>query len=210
VVDNGLTWTECVVPDRDYSLMHEDMAILKQCVDPFEGSDDDSVRKGERVKGDLGFDDLRITIGVDLFEARLVDRNNEGFHYELTKNGEVINKTIAQFTTYDMNQNLWNIDGKLVWELAGVQSVIIVDGVNFNEKHHLEGSYFPYEIKGKLIFVAKKNGNFSVMYDEKIVGPEFDEISMPYCCAMVPLIRRNEWYWFVGSREGIKYLVSIQ
>jgi hypothetical protein len=72
------------------------------------------------------------------------------------------------------------------------------------------GSYFPYEIKGKLIFVAKKNRNFSVMYDEKIVGPEFDEISMPYCCAMVPLIRRNEWYWFVGSREGIKYLVSIQ
>ena len=209
-MENGLTWIECVVPNRDYSLKVEDMTILTKCVDPFEGSDDDVISMGERVKGNLGFDDLRITIGKDHFEARLVSRDKDGFHYKLTKNGEVVDKTVAHFTTHDPNQNLWNIDGKLVWELAGGQPVIIIDGVDFNEKYHLEGSYFPYEIKGKLIFVAKKNEKFSIMYDEKIVGPEFDEISMPYCCAMVPLIRGNGQYWLVGSREGIKYLVSIR
>jgi hypothetical protein len=209
-MENGLIWIECVVPNRDYSLMVEDMTILKKCVDPFEASDNDVISMGERVKGNLGFDDLRITIGKDRFEARLVDRDKDGFHYELTKNGEVIYKAIAHFMTSDPNRNLWNIDGKLVWELDGSQPVLIVDGVDFNDKYQLEGSYFPYEIKGKLIFVAKKNGKFSIMYDEKIVGPEFDEISMPYCCAMVPLIRGNGQYWFVGSREGIKYLVSIR
>jgi hypothetical protein len=210
VMENGLTWTECIVPNRDYSRMGEDMAILKKCVEPPEWSDEDSERLGERVTGNLDFDDLRITIGTDYFEARLVDRDKDGFQYELTKNGVVIYKTITHFTTIDPNRDFWNIDGKLVWELAGEQSVIIVDGVDFNEKYQLEGAYFPYEIKGKLIFVAKKNGKFSIMYDEKTVGPEFDEISMPYCCAMAPLVRGNGQYWFVGSREGIKYLVSIR
>jgi hypothetical protein len=209
-MENGLSWIECVVPNRDYSLGREDMKILKECVDPFEGSEDDGLGMGERVKGNFGWDDLRITIGKDHYEARFVGQDPVYFHYELTKNGEVIYKTNASFTTYDPNQNLWIIDGKLVWELAGGQSRIIVNGVNFNEKYQLEGSYFPYEIKGKLIFVAKRNGKFSIMYDEKIVGPEFDQISMPYCCAMVPLIRGNGQYWFVGSREGKKFLVSIR
>ena len=165
---------------------------------------------GERVKGNLGFDDLRITIGKDRFEARLVDRDKDGFPLQLTPNGEVVYKAIAHFMTNDPNGDLWNIDGKLVWELDGSQPVLIVDGVDFNQHYQLDGSYFPYEIKGKLIFVAKKNEKFMIVYDEKIIGPEFDEISMPYCCGMVPLIRENGQYWFVGSREGIKYLVSIQ
>lgn len=210
VMENGLIWIECIVPNRNYSRMVEDMAILKKCVDPFEGSNEDVIRHGERMGGDLGFDDLRITLGTDHFEAKLIERNKDGFHYELTRNGEAFFQTITHFTTYDPNQNLWSIDGKLVWELGGSQPVIIVDGVNFNQHYQLDGSYFPYEIKGKLIFVAKKNEKFMIVYDEKIIGPEFDEISMPYCCGMVPLIRENGQYWFVGSREGIKYLVSIQ
>jgi hypothetical protein len=156
VMESGLIWIECIVPNRDYSLMVEDMAILKKCVDPFEGSYEDVVRHGERMEGDLGFDDLRITLGTDHFEAKLIERNRDGFHYELIRNGEVLFQTIAHFTTYDPNQNLWSIDGKLVWELAGSQLVIIVDGVDFNQHYQLDGSYFPYEIKGKLIFVAKR------------------------------------------------------
>lgn len=209
-LENGLTWIECVVPNRDYSLLNKDMNILKRCVDPFAESGDNNISQGEHIKGDLDFDDVRITVGEDRYEARLVSRSEEGFRYELSKNGDVTYTATAQFMTHNPNQNLLLIDGKLVWELAGSQPEIIVDSVGFNEKYQLEGSYFPHEIKGKLIFVAKDGDKFSIMYDEKAIGPEFDEISMPYCCAMVPLIRGNGQYWFVGSREGVKYLVSIQ
>jgi hypothetical protein len=105
---------------------------------------------------------------------------------------------------------LWNIGGKLVWELGVDTPVIIVDGINFNEKYALQGSYHPYEIKGKLIYIARQNGKLHLVYDDKIIGPEFDEISMPYCCGMVYLFHSNRQYWFVGRRGGTKFLVPIQ
>ena len=80
--------------------------------------------------------------------------------------------------TDDPNRNFWNIGGKLVWELAGYTTVIVVDGVNYNEKYGLEGSFFPYEINGKLIYIAKKDGKYHIVYDDQVMGPEFDEISM--------------------------------
>ena len=69
-IENGLVWTECVVPNRVYSMTKGDMRILKKCVDPFGGNNNGEISIGERVKGDLGFDDLNITTGKDHFEAR--------------------------------------------------------------------------------------------------------------------------------------------
>ena len=185
------------------------MAILRKCGDPFEKSGGEGIRRGEHNKNDFGFDDLQIIIGSNTYEARFLGIGQDGFQYALTRDGEVIYRTSAHFTTYDPNQNLWFIDGKLVWELGGWQPVIVVDGVNTNDQYGLEGSYFPYEIRGKLIYVAKKNGKYSIVYDGKNIGPEFDKISMAYCCAMFPLVR-GDGYWFVGSRSGITYLISIR
>ncbi|MEW5870759.1 MAG: hypothetical protein AB1894_15910 [Chloroflexota bacterium] len=211
VLENGLTWTECAVPFRSYAMTVTDMGILKRCVAPPEWSADDEKRRGERVLGNSGFIDLRITIGSDDYESKLADRAEGGScHYELFKNGEVLLKISADYTTYDPNISFWNIGGNLVWELAGRTPVIIVNGANLNEEYHLEGSYFPYEIKGKLIYISKKNEKYRVVYDEKTTGPEFDEISMAYCCSGMRLFRGSGQYWFVGSREGVKYLVSIQ
>ncbi|HNZ01219.1 MAG TPA: hypothetical protein PKJ34_08355 [Anaerolineaceae bacterium] len=209
-LENGLVWTECIVPDREYSSTSRDLSILKKCAKPPGWSDADAGMMGERVKRETGFYDLQISIGTDDYEANFVDRSEVGYIYQLTKNGDVLLQATAQFTTYDPNLNLWNMDGTLVWELGGMQPVIFVDGENLNETYRLEGSYFPYQINGNLIFVARKNGRYSIVYDGKFTGPEFDAIEMAYCCAMVPLVRGSGQYWFVGSREGKTYLVSIR
>jgi hypothetical protein len=210
-MDNGLTWTECAVPNRDYAMSNPDMAILEKCAVPSTFSDDDKKIMAQRIPDSSGMEhDLQLTIGSNTYEARLVDIDKTVWHYELTRNGVVISKATAQFWTYDPNQNLWDINGHLVWELAASPSTIIVDGVDYNQKYQLEGAYFPYEINGKLIYIAEKNGKYSVVYDGENIGPEFDDISMPYCCGMVYLFRGNGQYWFVGSRDGTKYVVSIQ
>lgn len=152
-----------------------------------------------------------MTIGGNLYEAKIVRKEDYPHsEYELTKNGVVIIKVKPIRTTYDPNVGFWNIEGKLVWEVGGETPVIVVDGVNFNEKYQLQGSYFPYEIKGKLIYIAKQNEKLHLVYDDKIIGPDFDGISMPYCCAMMYLYHSNGQYWFVGRRGDAKFLISIQ
>jgi len=211
-MENGLTWTECVVPDRKYSLMREDWEFLVKCVPPPESDiANDKAMRGERVELPQGFSDFKTTIGKDHFETRLFDYPQKGCcNYKLLKNGKIILKESTRFTTYDPNLGFWNIGGKLVWELGGWTSVIVVDGIDFNEQYQLQGSYKPHEIKGKLIYIARQNGKLHVVYDGQAIGPEFDDISMPNCCGMVWLYRGNGQYWFLGSRGGEKVLVSIQ
>ena len=85
----------------------------------------------------------------------------------------------------------------------------IVNGVDFNEAYDLEGTFFPYEIKGKLIYIAKKDGKYHVIYDGKAIGPSFDDISMAYCCGKITVLRGGGQYWFLGRRDGKQYVVKI-
>jgi hypothetical protein len=210
VMENGLEWTECVVPNRDYAYSKVDLEFLKECVDIPRWDENDKKRMGERVESQGGLADLRITIGSDLFETKLDDITKKGCcSYQLVKNGNVILEITPGFMTSDPNRNFWNIGGELVWELAGYTTVIVVDGVDFNEKYQLEGSFFPYEINGKLIYLAKKDGKYHIVYDGEVVGPEFDQISMAYCCGMISVYNGHGQYWFVGRREGTKYIVQI-
>ena len=208
-MDLGLTWSECVVPNRDYSIETADMGFLKSCIDTPVWSENDKKRIGERVSGQEGDAELRITIGSDYFETKH-DNSKELWTYELIKNGEVILKINPSFMAHDPNRNFWNIEGKLVWELAGSTAMIVVDGVNYNEKYQLEGSFFPYEIKGKLIYIAKENGKYHIVYDDKVMGPEFDDIQMAYCCSMASVYHGSEQYWFLGRRAGTKFIISFQ
>jgi len=207
-MDNGLTWSECVVPNRDYSRETADIEFLKSCIETPIWGEDDKKMVGERVGGREGDADLQITIGNDFFETKH-DNSKELWTYVLIKNGELILKIKPSFMAYDPNRNFWNIEGKLVWELAGQTAMIVVDGVNYNEKYELEASYFPYEIKGKLIYIAKKNGKYQVVYDNRVLGLEFDEIQMAYCCSMASVYRGSGQYWFLGRSGGTKFIVSI-
>jgi len=208
-MNNGLTWSECIIPNRDYSRETADMEFLKSCIDTPIWSEDDKKMVGERVSGREGDADLRITIGNDYYETKH-DNSKELWTYELVKNGEAILKIKPSFMAYDPNRNFWNIEGKLIWELAGYTAMIVVDGVNYNEKYQLEGSFFPYEIKSKLIYIAQKNRKFHIVYNDQVVGSEFDEIQMAYCCSMASVYRGSGQYWFLGRRGETKFIVSIQ
>ena len=206
--DNGLTWTECVLPRRDYAYS-TDMEFVTNCLQREQPhrDDTDKIIYGERIQGELG-DNLRMTIGDDIYETSFSRGGTAD--YELLKNGIVIAKTSASlFSTFDPNMNLLDVGGKAVWEVAN-PSVIIVNSLNQNEKYQFEETYFPYVIKNKLIYIAKKNGKYNIVYDEQLIGPEFDWIYLGYCCGNTNVLRGAGQYWFWGRREGMSFVVAIQ
>ena len=207
-LENGLTWTEVIIPDRRYYYVKPDMALLNSCIDFPISNERDKEIIGERIKGVNG-SDLRLVIGDDTYETKF-DSSIGCCEYDLFKNGVVIYHTNAPLITTDPNRGFWNIGGKLVWELLAQPPVIIVDGVNFNEEFKLEGSYYPYEINSKLIYIAKKNEKYQIIYGNEAIGPEFEDISKAYCCAGMSVIRGGSQYWFIGRRDGARYIVSIQ
>lgn len=210
-MENGLVWTECAVPYLEYAMGPEE-DFLTRCAAKPKWSAADQKKVGQKVETYPTFYDFSIIIGSDRYATNLINMEQDGCcTYALTKNGKVMLTRKITFGVVDPNRNVWNIGGKLVWELADFpHPVIIVDGVDYNAAYQLEESSFPYEIKGKLIYIAKKNGKLHLVYDNTFIGPEFDEIQKPYCCGMTRLVYGSGQYWFVGTREGIKYLVSIQ
>lgn len=210
VLENGLTWSECIVPNRMYSMETADKEFLDSCIKSPDGNEYDRKWVAEHILGQDLFYDLRITIGNDVFETEHY-RTDTCCNYKLMKNGEVIVELHSTFAmTHDPNRHFWNIEGVLVWELAGVPPFIVVNGENFNDKYQLEGSFFPYEIRGKLIYIAKKNGTYHIVYNNKVVGPEFDDIQITYGGSMASVYYGSGQYWFLGRRDGTKYVVSIQ
>jgi len=176
--------------------------------------EEDIQRLGERFYRSAGsLQDLRLVIGKDVYETK-----HQDYQYELMKNGTTIAIENSIFSAFDPNQALLNAGNKIVWELVGFNSnqtelisTVIYDGANLLDKYSLEGAYIPYVINDKLIFVAKKAGRFYVMYDAQHLGPEFDEISIGYCCssAAYSIWRAQGQYWFWGTRDGKYFIVAL-
>ena len=209
ISENGITWIECIAPNRDYAHDEPTIAFAVNCLNmdrPY-WNDNDRKIAGERINGSNG-SDLRLVIGNDVFLAKH-DSTNGCCDYEFSKNGDVLIKTSAPLITFDPNRHLWNIGGKSVWELVTDPPTIIVDGIDYNEKYQLEGAFMPYTINDKLIYIAKKNGKYQVVYDEKVIGPDFDEIYIKYCCATTQVLYGDGRYWFWGKREDTYYVVGI-
>lgn len=208
VLEDGLSWSECILPLRDYSHTKPDIELITNCLnmDFPRWDDSDKVNYGERVHGIIG-DNLRLVVGNDIYETRYTRSTADD--YELLKNGVVIARASAYFNTFDPNRNLGMIGGKVVWEIISEPPALIVDGRNVNDVYQLEGSFFPYEVNGKLIYIAKKNGQYHIVYNDKTIGPEFDEISMAYCCAKLSVSYGKGQYWFLGRRDGVQYIVAI-
>lgn len=218
-LENGLIWSECIVPYFNHPHETADLKFATSCLNmEWLGWDDYDVElngqrlREERISGDgeNNGSNLRLIIGKDIYETHYIN-TNEWNDYELLKNGESIAKARAYSyrVTGERNLKLWNIGGKSVWEIYSEPPAIFVDGINLNEKNNLEGSYKPYDIKHKLIYIAKMNGKYYVIYDEKIIGYEFDQIFMTYCCASTSVLYGHEQYWFWGIREGTYYVVAI-
>lgn len=172
----------------------------------------------ERLRGECD-DNLRLVIGKDIYQTNYINEKKNtcySYDYTLLKNGTPIASVngVKTFVSINANRKLWNIGGKAVWEIYSSPpdenlSAIIVDGVNLNNKYKLEGSFFVYYLKNKLIFIARKNGKYRVVYNEKFIGPEFDQIFMSHCCDSTTVLYGHEQYWFWGTIEGTYYVVAI-
>lgn len=217
-MENGLTWSECIVPFFDHPHETADFEFATSCLNmDWPGWDDYAIElngqplREERVDGDGEHgDNLRLIIGKDIYETRYTNIDG-GNNYELLKNEVAIAETTAcpYCAIGDPNLKLWNIGGKSVWEIFTDPPTIFVDGISRNERYQWDGSYFPYDIKNKLIYIASKNGKYSVVYDEKVIGHEFDQIYMTYCCASTSVLYGHGQYWFWGRIEGTYYVVAI-
>lgn len=213
VMENEITWIECVLPSKDYAHSAPDEEFASKCLNMQIPVWDDNDRKmaGEWIATATSSQNavLKQIIGSDVFLVKQ-DGTNGCCDYEFLKNGQVIIKTHASLVTFSPSQHLWSIDGKAVWELITDPPTIIVDGVDFNEKYRLEGIFKPYSIHNKLIYIAKQNGKYHIVYNEKIIGPEFDEIYIKYCCGTTNVRYGKGQYWFWGKRDGTYYVVGIR
>ena len=217
-LEDDLTWSECIVPGFNSAYFEFATTCLNM---DWAGWDDHNMMlngqrlREERLQGTCGYN-LRLVIGKDIYETSYtVPRENScgSYNYELLKNGVTI-ATVngVKSSAADPNTKLWNIGGKSVWEIVSAPpaenpSAIIVDGVNQNEKYQLEGSYHVYYLNDKIIFIALKNGKYQIVYNEKFIGPEFDQILL--YGGPPPVFYGHGQYWFWGRREGTHYVVAI-
>jgi hypothetical protein len=209
-LEQGITWTECIAPVKDYAKHMPDDEFALHCLGSERPVFDDKDRSvmGERIEGSNG-SDLKQVIGNDVYLVKH-DGTNGCCDYQLLKNGSVLLSTHASLITFDPNVNLWNFGGRLVWELITDPPTIIVDGVDFNQKYKLEGIFQPYLIKDKLLYIAKKDGKYHIVYAEEVIGPDFDEIYIKYCCATTKVNYGGGRYRFWGRRGDTYYVVEIQ
>jgi len=214
-MENGLTWVECVAPIEDYAHSVEDQEFASRCLNMEIPVWDDNDRRmtGEWTaiatvtsNNNAVFQHV---VGNDVYLIKQ-EGTNGCCDYEFLKNGKVIFKTQIPLVAASPFQHHFTIDGKAVWELLTDPPTILVDGVDYNEKNQLEGIFKPYAIHGKLIYIAKQNEKYHIVYNEEIIGPEFDEIYIKYCCATTDVRYGKGQYLFWGKRDGIYYVVGIR
>lgn len=146
----------------------------------------------------VSMENLRLTIGNDVYETMLSDRAFFQEKYTLFKNEKNIRSLSGTFTTFSPNRTLQNVGGKAVWEFSdGNTATIISDGADVRELYGIERAYRPYGINGKLIFIGEKDRKYFVVYNGHKVGPSFDKVMFAYCCEPV--------LWSVNFGQG-RYL----
>ncbi len=203
--ESGLVWQECNLTGKNWQMAEECLGIVLP-----DWSDADRQRLGEQIGG-MG--PITQTIGSDTYVAMYTGHHNRmQEEYALLKNNKVITTITSTIWAYDPNQSLINVGGKIVWEFADHEHPrVFVDGVDIRSEYNLDAAYRPYDIGEKLLFVARKDGKYFVVYDGQQLGPEFDEISIAYCCepAGESIRRLQGEYWFWGSRNGKNTIVVI-
>jgi hypothetical protein len=203
----GLVWLECEVSFDQY----QKWRVADKCFGfPLSSwQDEDRARLGEIFqRNPFKLYDIRNTINGNFYETD----NEPGGLYTLYKNGKVFAESVSGTTTYSPNRSLQNVGGKAVWELANPENpTIIFDGMDLRQEYDLDAAYLPYNINDRLIFVAKKDSKYYVMYGEEQIGPGFKNISIAYCCgpAGYSIQRVQGQYWFWGIRNSRYYLVLI-
>jgi hypothetical protein len=179
-IDVGLSWQECPVTEGS-ATEGFDWKQAESCFGhpmPL-WNDEEKVNFG--IQTDM--ENLRLTIGDDIYETRINDNLFPKQKYTLYKNGNAVQSLSGEFFTFSPNRSLQNIGGKAVWEFSdGNTATVIYDGTDVRNLYDLDKAYSPYGIDGKLIFVGEKDSNYFIVYDGHKVGSNFDKVMIAYCC----------------------------
>ena len=82
---------------------------------------------------------------------------------------------------------------------------------NLRSAHNIEAAYAPYTIQDNLIFVARRDDQYFVVYDGQRLGPAYDRIGIAYCCEPAATSAHGAAgrYTFWGERDGMRTVVEI-
>jgi hypothetical protein len=201
----GLSWQECPVrPDV------EEWRQAEACFGhPALASDAaDRARAGERTAAGH-----RLTIGTDVYETREIATPIPNLSvYALSANGRLQKLFLGRFTTYSPDLGLANLAGRAAWTFDdGRLATVVYDGVDLRTAYGFEAVYAPYAIQDNLIFVARQDSQYFVVYDGRRLGPVFDRILIAYCCEPAAYSARGASgrYTLWGERNRTRYMAEI-
>jgi hypothetical protein len=106
--------------------------------------------------------------------------------YLLTKNNWPINIQLGSFLTHSPNIGFHDVAGEAAWEFVSFDKpTIIYNGRNLRQRYNLDQAFSPYDLKGKLVFLAQQEDNYFVVYDGKRLTPDYEDVVHAYCCEAV-------------------------
>lgn len=201
----GLRWLECPVqPDS------EEWRQAEACFGhPTLAWDDaDRAAAGERTAAGR-----RLTIGTDVYETREIATPIPNLSlYALSVNGRLQKLFLGRFTTYSPDLGLANLAGRAAWTFDdGRTATIVYGGVDLRSAYRLEAAYAPYAIRDRLLFVARRDDQYFMVYDGQRLGPAYDRIHIAYCCEPAATSAHGAAgrYTFWGERDGVRTVVEI-
>jgi len=91
------------------------------------------------------------------------------------------------------------------------RATILYDGEDVCSLYGLDAAYRPYEMAGKLLFIARKDGQYFIVYDGRRMGPIFDCIALANRGDSTSLLQQHGGghFWFWGLRGGQLYAVEV-
>jgi hypothetical protein len=168
----------------------------------------DRARAGERTAAGH-----RLTIGTDVYETREIATPIPNLSvYALSANGRLQKLFLGRFTTYAPDLGLADLAGRAAWTFDdGRTATIVYDGADLRTVYGFEAAYAPYALRDKLIFVARRDDQYFVVYDGQRLGPAYDRINIAYCCepAATSAHGAASRYTFWGERDDARYRVEV-
>lgn len=201
----SLNWRECPVqPDV------EEWRQAEACFGhPALAWDDaDRAAAGERTAHGR-----RLTIGADVYETRAIATPIPNLSlYTLNAKGRLQKLFLGRFTTYSPDLGLADLAGRAAWTFDdGRVATVVYGGADLRSAHNIEAAYAPYAIQDRLIFVARRDNQYFVVYDGQRLGPAYDRINIAYCCepAATSAYGAAGRYTFWGERDDERYMVEV-
>lgn len=226
----GLTWREC--PHT------ADWAALAACLGHPLPLPTEAEKAGVSVDSEQGH---RLQIGADVYETREalgLFRNSSAFYeegrlpgwarlvagvspnrYTLYRNGQPIASlpgVRCAFDGHSPDRSLADIGGRAAWAFYDFdleQATVVYDGQDVRALYGVDRAIAPYEVGGKLIFLASRGTESFVVYDGRRVdaGPLGVGTTLALCCegALYNPRYGGGSYVFWASRDGASICVEV-